>query len=75
MTRQQQIQSWWDHKKVIYPFHAEGPGDPTRIFDATQIDFVSVVLTYGSPIRTWGFKTEEDRFKCLSLCPALTPTN
>lgn len=73
MTRQQQIQSWWDHKKTIYPFHAEGMTDPARLFAATQLDFVSCVLTPGT--RTWGFRTEEDRFKCLSLCPDLKPIN
>lgn len=74
--RQKQIQSWWDHKKTIYPFHAEGPGDPARLFDATQLDFVSVGLKPGDgAFRTWGFRTEEDRFKCLSLCPDLKPIN
>ena len=69
--RQKQIQQWWDHKKTIYPFHAEGPGDPPRIFDAMQIDFVSVVLEPDNPSRTWGFRTEEDRQKVLDLNPEI----
>lgn len=69
MTRQEQIQKWWDHKKTIYPFHAEGPFDSARLFDATQLDFVTVTLDSGKQV--WGFKTEEDRHTCLSLCPEL----
>lgn len=70
--RQKQIRQWWGHKSTIYPFHAEGPGDPARIFDATGLNFISVGLKPDDgALRTWGFLTAEDRAKCLSLNPEL----
>lgn len=66
-TRQSQIQNWWEHKSTIYPFHAEGAGDPAAFFDEHPIDFISVVLKPNT--RTWAFKTEEDRQLFLSSHP------
>lgn len=73
MSRQQEIQKWWDHKKTIYPFHAftsstllkEKKLTPASLFAEHKLDFVSVELVFDC--RTWGFKTEADRDLFINL--------
>lgn len=80
MTRQDQINAWWEHKKQVYPYeckltfvqmaeHPKGPQNNTSMFEATGIDFVT---TDKDDIRLFRFRTEHDLLAFQKLYGATT---